>query len=495
MRACNSSSDGSLAEMVYFPFDDRAWPLQKGVQLHLNGYRTGCGSTKIVLPKGEEGDPDSEHVAYYGTVIRIEDELWMWYLGQGPDETNRKGNTWFQRVCLAKSKDGYNWEKPNLGVVEYQGNKNNNLVDLVQGSSHVAACVVFYEADDPDPGRRFKMAFQARKYRSQFSVAYSSDGVNWKESPNNPVGPWLEMAGGTKFEGHYQITGQGGKHIPDGGRQFATHISYDFENWSSASCLGLQRTNVVPRPRSFGGAVGEQIHLGAGMWNRGNVIIGFYGMWNGHLSNDRRMTTMDLGLAVSNDALHFREPIPNFPIVSAAEDGWELPPYGHQFLNFPTLIQGQGFENIGEQTLFWFAPWPEQRSDGVRVAVWPRDRLGYFQAYMGGPLASSDMSDPHIVSVPIDLEGKSARLSLNVDRITDYSSVSVEILDERLNPIPGYTHDQCNPPAKSGLKQAISWDGKEIISGLEGLIRVRIDFTGVRPEEVKLFAAYLEETG
>ena len=96
------------------------------------------------------------------------------------------------------------------------------------------------------------------------------------------------------------------------------------------------------------------------------------------------MTTMDLGLAVSNDALHYREPIPNFPIVSAAEDGWELPPYGDQFLNFPTLIQGQGFENMGEETLFWYAPWPEQRSDGVRVAVWPRDRLGYFQPYMGG---------------------------------------------------------------------------------------------------------------
>jgi len=53
------------------------------------------------------------------------------------------------------------------------------------------------------------------------------------------------------------------------------------------------------------------------------------------------MTTMYLGLAVSNDALHYREPIPNFPVVSAAEDGWELPPYGDQFLNFPALIQGK----------------------------------------------------------------------------------------------------------------------------------------------------------
>lgn len=31
-------------------------------------------------------------------------------------------------ICYAFSKDGINWEKPNLGLVEYNGNKNNNIV-------------------------------------------------------------------------------------------------------------------------------------------------------------------------------------------------------------------------------------------------------------------------------------------------------------------------------------------------------------------------------
>ena len=53
-------------------------------------------------------------------------------------------------------------------------------------------------------------------------------------------------------------------------------------------------------------------------------------------------------------------------------------------LNFPALIQGQGFENVGDETLFWYAPWPEEASDGVRVTSWPRDRLGYFSPYEGG---------------------------------------------------------------------------------------------------------------
>ena len=99
---------------------------------------------------------------------------------------------------------------------------------------------------------------------------------------------------------------------------------------------------------------------------------------------------MDLGLAVSHDALHYREPIPNFPIVTAAEDSWKRLPEGPWLSKFPALMQGQGFGNIDEETLFWNSPWPEQKSDGVRVAVWPRDRLGYLQAYSREPLTKGE---------------------------------------------------------------------------------------------------------
>ena len=91
MRIQSSASRSSLDEIILFPFDDYAFPQQRGVELHLNSHRATCGKTHIVLPVGPPGTPDSEHVAYYGTVIRIDDELWMWYLGQGPDETGGKG--------------------------------------------------------------------------------------------------------------------------------------------------------------------------------------------------------------------------------------------------------------------------------------------------------------------------------------------------------------------------------------------------------------------
>lgn len=65
---------------------------------------------------------------------------------------------------------------------------------------------------------------------------------------------------------------------------------------------------------------------GRGPVERGAVTLGFYGMWDGRYSNDRRLVVMHLGLAVTNDGLHYREPVPDFPIVSATEDGWEVLP-------------------------------------------------------------------------------------------------------------------------------------------------------------------------
>lgn len=91
-----------------------------------------------------------------------------------------------------------------------------------------------------------------------------------------------------------------------------TYASYDFEYWLAASCWSMRRRTNLAQPAITGRNAGEQIHLGAALWTRGNVVLGFYGMWNGHPSNDRRLLTMDLGLAVSNDCLHYRRTTPRF---------------------------------------------------------------------------------------------------------------------------------------------------------------------------------------
>lgn len=390
---------------------------------------------------------------------------------------------------MAKSNDGINWEKPQLGLVEYNGTKNNNLIDI-EIDDHVIACVVYYEPDDPNPDRHFKMAFETARYANNLAVAFSADGLRWKLHPDNPVGPTFEQAGGTKFNGVYYITGQGLRHehwTPKGfARMLSTHFSYDFEQWSTASCLGHRRDTLPPRPTHYGISNGPQVHLGAALWNRGNTLIGFYGMWDGHPSNDRRLTRMNLGLLVSHDALHYREPIPDFPIVEAAEIGWKNAYESDVNINFPALIQGQGFENIGDETFFWYAPWPEQDSDGIRVAIWPRDRLGYFSPFNGPE------SKAHVTSQPIFLNGQTTRIRLNVDGLSPDAQIKVSILDEKLNELSDYRSDDNLDPLESGFRQAVRWRNQDSVRSDEP-IRVRVDFEGRRPEDVKLYAIYLEQ--
>ena len=52
----------------------------------------------------------------YGTVLRHDGTLKMWYQVIGKDSAD---------VCYAESRDGLKWVKPELGIVEYKGSKAN----------------------------------------------------------------------------------------------------------------------------------------------------------------------------------------------------------------------------------------------------------------------------------------------------------------------------------------------------------------------------------
>ena len=68
--------------------------------------------------------------------------------------------------------------------------------------------------------------------------------------------------------------------------------------------------------------------------------------------------------------------------------------------------------------------------------------------------------------------------------------MSVEILSEKFEPLPGYGREECKQ-ISSSFNASVSWTAKELIESIGGSIRIRIDFTGLRFEDVSLFAAYL----
>lgn len=474
-----NTAHGSLREMVLFAFDNCAFPFQTGVRLKMHSFPSNLDhNTRVVVPLGEPGTPDSGSIAYYGTVRRVGSEYYMWYLG------NDDSPGWYQRICLAKSDDGKNWYKPDLGVCLYNGNTHNNICDFPLGA-HIQACVVFYDPDDPDEEKRFKLSFESPKYQKCMGVAFSPDGIRWKEYEQNPVGSvFFEQSGGMKRDGVYYVTGQGdtGYYSPKGSRMLSTYCSPDFIHWTPASCMGFTRESLPPKPTYYGGVNGSQVHLGAGVWDRGNVILGFYGMWEGHPSNDRNLVYMNLGFVISHDGLHYQEPVPNFPIILCGE----MKNNSHAAGHFPALMQGQGAENIGNETVVWFGLWPESDSNGVRAAIWGRDRLGHMESF------AAPKKESFVISDVVCLDKESAKIELNVSGISDYSKVSVSILYENFAPIPGYGRVECNEIMESGYQVPVSWQHKLMVNG-QKKFRVRVDFEGVRPEDVKLYAVYLKE--
>ena len=229
----NTSPNPKVEEAVLFSFDRHSIPFTSGLRLQMVSGKGYGRKTPIVLKRSKHSAPDDDFVRFYGTVIPFENELRMWYPARGKLDPR----TGYYRLCYATSNDGRNWEKPDLGLIEYDSSRANNAVDLFHGEGGLICGPIIFDPADSDPDRRFKGAFWTRKYGGKAAVAYSPDGLHWKESPNNPRGSYIEQSGLIRHNGCYYLNGHGGAMQPGPLRNMVTYASYDFENWTTASRL------------------------------------------------------------------------------------------------------------------------------------------------------------------------------------------------------------------------------------------------------------------
>ena len=486
LEVFNGGPNCRADEAVLFPFDDHSIPYSTGLRLQLVPGKTPYKSNPIVLRRGEPGTCDDDRVVFYGTVIEIDGELRMWYQAKSLRDRGR-------RLAYATSTDGENWEKPNLGLVDFYGNRENNLVDLFEGQPVLTSCPILYDPEDPDPNRRFKMCIETSIYTNQLAVAYSSDGLCWTESTNNPVAPAQETGSVLKIGGCYYVVSQDelGYHGSHFGiaRKMVTYASYDFETWTQAAHLGFRRDDIPPSPMQPDHNIAEEAHQGAMLWNRGNVVIGVYDMWHGNPMGEQNQIQIDLGLVVTNDGLHYREPIPDFKLIPAAGEEEAPLEYGQAV----THAHGPAMVNRGEQTLMWYGLF---FGSDVRIATWQRDRLGYLETFREVPVSNEPFFPitrprPHFITCALrPLDGQT-RVYANLD-VSEYSPLTVDLLDEAFRPVPHFSGDDCVPLREAGLRRPIVWKGGDALPSATDSFRLQVNFGGgVRPEDARLFALYL----
>ncbi len=91
----------------------------------------------------------------------------------------------------------------------------------------------------------------------------------------------------------------------------------------------------------------------------------------------------------------------------------------------------------------------------------------------------------------MDLDETDCRVFVNTNGLSENSFLKVEICDEQFRVIPGYSGEACVPVAESGFKQAVAWRDTGNLAGIDGPIRVRVNYGGLRPEDIRVYAVYV----
>lgn len=494
------------AEINIFSFDDHAIPYKLNLKLTLEHPKKFPGNP--VVRRGPPGSVDAFRAQFYGSVIHIGNKFRMWYLAASDAEAVNSVDASF-RLAYAESDDGIRWSKPELGLTEFHGNKRNNLVEVSPAIDMrrlgPLSCFVLYEPQDPDPHKRYKMAVYARYYESAdpkevararnipstMLPLFSADGFHWRLAIPAPKGPWFtanevpfpvknnfELGGLYKFDGIYYVAGQElwpDINLPDGSpvrRTMVTHWSGNFIDWSHDKSFSFQRHGYRSVRESL-----EEAHEPAGAWNRGNVLVALYGLWHGALVNSERR--MDLGLLVSDDGIHFREPVADFPFIPAGRDGeWDQ----------RGLIHGQGYVNVGEQTYIYYGNWDLSRSDPapgeVGLAMMRRDGFGYLSPIFPG--------EAQFTTAPLASAGPKASLYCNVDGLGPESWLKVEVIDKLGAPIIGLSGAGAPVVQQSGLKVQVTERSGAPITLPAAPFRLRVRFEGASSGKARFYAAYVE---
>ncbi len=374
-------------------------------------------------------------------------------------------------VCLATSTDGEHWHRPNLGVVQFNGSTQNNIV-----MSGVGETVVFLDPHGT-PAQRFK-AVSLRHWpdpdQCGLYVPTSPDGIHWTTSSQRlfPLGPdtanqalWDTQRGKyvafirlwnplrkvgriemddimepwpyRKIEKPYYIWGEDKIAVPS--KEVPTAFEYDDRD-------------PVPSDHYNAAAV-EYPWAADAYFMFPSAYLHFPDPPAGQYANDG---LLDIQLAVSRTGVKFqrlsREPyVPLSP--EAAKDS-------------KCLYMAVGMVRRGDYIYQYYAGYeithgaPQQAGPNPIGSICAlRQRLDGFisadAAYTGGEL----------LTPPLKFAGD--HLELNVD-CSALGSCQVGVLDRAGEPFPGFGAGACDEIHGNHISKTVSWQGKSDVSSLAG---------------------------
>ncbi|MEO1984580.1 MAG: hypothetical protein ABGZ24_29035 [Fuerstiella sp.] len=214
--------------------------LELFVDDHLIDKTEGDVSRQLLRPKPQEvvfetGEPWEGNTSGYYTVFQDGDTYRMIYRGWRHDEKMKAVHK--EVTCYAESKDGIHWTKPKLGLFEWNGSKENNIVWLGPGTHNFTA---FRDSNPAAPAEEKYKAFGGVGSFGGGLVPFTSpDCVHWAQRQEKPVitnGAFdsQNLAFWDTDRGEYRAYW---RYFGDGVRAIRTATSTDFIHWENEADL------------------------------------------------------------------------------------------------------------------------------------------------------------------------------------------------------------------------------------------------------------------
>lgn len=417
------------------------------------------------------------------TVLDDAGVLKMWYSCE-----DAKGRV---SLAYAESRDGVNWEKPNLGVVDYDGSTDNNLVGV---PGHEGS--VFIDPAGPAEARYVCVTNMQRQGVFRFT---SPDGLRWQRD-EQPLLPFRCDTQNVTFRDpareQYVLYLRGWDTAPgwnDRLRRVVRLTLPALDRPSGIVPLGKgnnpTRDDDMPRivdevPTVF--TADEHDPHETDVYNMSAMpypldprwILAFPAMFRqapgGCSVNDGRLA---VHLAGSRDGITWHRYDRN-PYVRPGRLGSG----GSHMLFMGTGMVRRGDElwqyGTGFQTTHGQPKYRREIGDGVIYRYVQRiDGFASLDFEDGGGGATTQL-------VPVD--GPTLRLNVDTSAL---GRLQVQLQDENDTPIPGFGFDDCDPITTNATQAKATWAGRAGLGTLLGR-SVRLGFRGRR---AKLFAFYFDQ--
>jgi len=366
-------------------------------------------------------------------------------------------------TCYAESRDGIHWEKPELGLYEFEGSKKNNIIIPPNAERRVSHNFAAYLDDRPGVPKEERYKGIGGTRHHGLTRMISADGIHWKRYPGEPLfqGYALDTHNILVYSPEEEVyaiyirtwSGGGTPEQPKfrGYRTISRSVSKDFKTWSK------------PEPMTFDG---RQEHLytnGTISYFRApHLLLGFPFRFMPNVQVLSEATMDNLGVHETQ-----RRGISD-AVMMSSRGGTH---YNRTFME--ALVRpGPGVEG-------WTA-----RNNMPALGVVPTGEreipmyIGKAYTHNNYHLRRYSLRTDGFASLHGSYDGgfaETRQLSFDGDVLTLNASTSaagrilIEVLDRNGEPIPGYTIHDADPIIGDDLNLIASWNGNADLGILEGV--------------------------